>query len=167
MKYAVQTQNLTKEYNKTLCVDHIDLRIPEGSIYGFLGPNGAGKSTTMKMLLGLVKPTEGKAQILGQTLNDRNRLEILRETGSLIESPSYYAHLTGRENLQIVCLLKQVPEKRIDEVLHIVRMEKQQNKKRDNNGFVHHNITPFCLCISRQRYKNRGKPDTVQGNKQF
>ena len=83
----------------------------------------------MKMLLGLVKPTEGKAQILGQTLNDRNRLEILRETGSLIESPSYYAHLTGRENLQIVCLLKQVPEKRIDEVLHIVRMEKQQNKK--------------------------------------
>ncbi len=129
MKYAVQTQNLTKEYNKTLCVDHIDLRIPEGSIYGFLGPNGAGKSTTMKMLLGLVKPTEGKAQILGQTLNDKNRLEILKETGSLIESPSYYAHLTGRENLQIVCLLKQVPEKRIDEVLHIVRMEKQQNKK--------------------------------------
>ena len=60
MKYAVQTQNLTKEYNKTLCVDHIDLRIPEGSIYGFLGPNGAGKSTTMKMLLGLVKPTDGK-----------------------------------------------------------------------------------------------------------
>ena len=129
MKYAVQTQNLTKEYNKTLCVDHIDLRIPEGSIYGFLGPNGAGKSTTMKMLLGLVKPTEGKAQILGQTLNDKNRLEILKKTGSLIESPSYYAHLTGRENLQIVCLLKQVPEKRIDEVLHIVRMEKQQNKK--------------------------------------
>ena len=91
MKYAVQTQNLTKEYNKTLCVDHIDLRIPEGSIYGFLGPNGAGKSTTMKMLLGLVKPTEGKAQILGQTLNDKNRLEILKKTGSLIESPSYYA----------------------------------------------------------------------------
>ena len=83
----------------------------------------------LKMLLGLVKPTEGKAQILGQTLNDKNRLEILKKTGSLIESPSYYAHLTGRENLQIVCLLKQVPEKRIDEVLHIVRMEKQQNKK--------------------------------------
>ncbi|HJC23277.1 MAG TPA: ATP-binding cassette domain-containing protein [Candidatus Eisenbergiella merdavium] len=132
MKYAVQTQNLTKQYGKALCVDHIDLKVPEGSIYGFLGPNGAGKSTTMKMLLGLVKPTEGKAQILGQTLNGKNRLNILRETGSLIESPSYYAHLTGRENLQIVCLLKQVPEKRIDEVLRIVRMEKQQNKKAGN-----------------------------------
>ena len=150
MKYAVQTQNLTKEYNKTLCVDHIDLRIPEGSIYGFLGPNGAGKSTTMKMLLGLVKPTEGKAQILGQTLNDKNRLEILKKTGSLIESPSYYAHLTGRENLQIVCLLKQVPEKRIDEVLHIVRMEKQMDKKVKNYSLGMKQRLGIAMALARR-----------------
>ena len=129
MNDAVKTQKLTKKYNRALCVDHVDLKIPEGSIYGFLGPNGAGKSTTMKMLLGLVKPDEGSAELLGHTLNDKNRLEILKETGSLIEAPSYYAHLTGRENLEIVCLLKQIPVSRIDQVLRIVRMEKQQHKK--------------------------------------
>lgn len=129
MAYAVKTQNLTKEYHKTPCVNHVDLKIPEGSIYGFLGPNGAGKSTTMKMLLGLVKPNEGQVKILGNVMNAQNRLQILQETGSLIESPSYYAHLTGRENLEIVCLLKQIPPAQIDEVLRIVRMEKQQHKK--------------------------------------
>ena len=123
MAYAVKTQNLTKEYHKTPCVNHVDLKIPEGSIYGFLGPNGAGKSTTMKMLLGLVKPNEGQVKILGNVMNAQNRLQILQETGSLIESPSYYAHLTGRENLEIVCLLKQIPPAQIDEVLRIVRME--------------------------------------------
>ncbi len=129
MNDAVKTQELTKKYNRALCVDHVDLKIPEGSIYGFLGPNGAGKSTTMKLLLGLVKPDEGSAEILGRTLNDENRLAVLKETGSLIESPSYYAHLTGRENLEIVCLLKQISANQIDKVLHIVRMEKQQHKK--------------------------------------
>ena len=129
MKLAVKTNNLSKRYNGNDCVSNVDLKIPEGSIYGFLGPNGAGKSTTMKMLLGLVKPSGGSVEVLGHTMNDKNRLAILRETGSLIESPSYYSHLTGRENLEIVCLLKGVPEKEIDNVLHIVRMEKQQNKK--------------------------------------
>ena len=129
MALAVKTNNLTKSYNGTPCVNNVDLRIPEGSIYGFLGPNGAGKSTTMKMLLGLIKCSGGSVEVLRQTMNDKNRLEILRNTGSLIESPSYYAHLPGRENLKIVCLLKGVADKEIDEVLHIVRMEKQQDKK--------------------------------------
>lgn len=112
MALAVKTNQLTKTYNNTPCVNNVDLRIPEGSIYGFLGPNGAGKSTTMKMLLGLIKCSGGTVEVLGQTMNDKNRLAILRDTGSLIESPSYYAHLTGRENLKIVCLLKGVPEKK-------------------------------------------------------
>ena len=129
MALAVKTNQLTKTYNNTPCVNNVDLQIPEGSIYGFLGPNGAGKSTTMKMILGLIKCSGGTVEVLGHTMNDKNRLAILRDTGSLIESPSYYAHLTGRENLKIVCLLKGVPEKEIDEVLRIVRMEKQQNKK--------------------------------------
>ena len=129
MKLAVKTNNLSKRYNGNDCVSNVDLKIPEGSIYGFLGPNGAGKATTMKMTSGLVKPSGGSVEVLGHTMNDKNRLAILRETGSLIESPSYYSHLTGRENLEIVCLLKGVPEKEIDNVLHIVRMEKQQNKK--------------------------------------
>src|SRR5699024_10827755 len=129
MNYTIETSSLTKRYNGQLSVNHVDLKIPECGIYGFLGPNGAGKSTTMKMLLGLVKPTEGNVKILGKYLTSKNRLDILKHTGSLIESPSYYAHLTGRENLNLVCMLKQAPETEIDRVLHIVRLENQQHKK--------------------------------------
>lgn len=126
---VIVTDSLTKKYKAKAVVDHLDLRVPGGSIYGFLGPNGAGKSTTLKMLLGLVRPTEGHIQILGKDLDSRNRLNILSETGSLIEAPAYYGHLSGKENLQIVCTLKNVPEKEIQRVLHVVRMEGQQNKK--------------------------------------
>ncbi|MDO4339315.1 MAG: ATP-binding cassette domain-containing protein [Eubacteriales bacterium] len=129
MKYVILTDSLTKLYRKKPAVDHLDLKVPEGSIYGFLGPNGAGKSTTMKMLLGLVHPSDGFIQILGKEVNEKNRLAILKDTGSLIESPAYYGHLSGRENLQIICTLKQAPEQEIDRVLRIVRMENQQNKK--------------------------------------
>ena len=110
-------------------VRDVDLKVPKGCVYGFMGPNGAGKSTTLKMLLGLVKAGSGEARIAGKEMNPKNRLEILKETGSLIESPSYYGHLTGRENLEIVRTLKGAPEKEIDQVLKLVRMERQQNKK--------------------------------------
>lgn len=129
LKYIITTKALTKKYNDKTAVDHLDLKIPEGSIYGFLGPNGAGKSTTMKMLLGLVKPSFGYMSIFEKEVTEKNRLAILKDTGSLIESPAYYSHLSGKENLQIVCKLKNVPERDINRVLSLVRMENQQNKK--------------------------------------
>ncbi|WP_343083316.1 ABC transporter ATP-binding protein [Blautia producta] len=129
MGIVIETSSLTKQYGKKQVVKDLDLKVPGGCIYGFLGPNGAGKSTTMKMILGLAKPTAGTVTVLGKTVNNRNRLSILKDTGSLIESPSYYGHLSGRENLQIICTLKQVPENAIDEVLQTVRMKKQQYKK--------------------------------------
>lgn len=129
MKSVIITKELTKQYKKKTVVQDLDLRVPEGSIYGFLGPNGAGKSTTMKMLLGLVKPTRGNVQVLGKQVQEKNRLTILQNTGSLIESPAYYGHLTGRENLRIICTLKDIPEKDIDRVLQVVRMTGQQDKK--------------------------------------
>lgn len=129
MKTAIETFSLTKKYGRTNAVEGLNMKIPEGSIYGFLGPNGAGKSTTMKMILGLVKPDTGSIKVLNSTVNDENRMEILRQTGSLIESPSYYGHLTGFENLQIIAMLKGVSEKEITNVLHIVRLEDQQKKK--------------------------------------
>lgn len=132
MKNIVETTDLTKIYGHTTCVDHLDLRVPEKCVYGFLGPNGAGKSTTMKMLLHLVKPTSGEIKLFGAVSSDANRMQILRKTGSLIEAPSYYGHLSGRENLEIVQQLKQAPKEEIDEVLSIVRMDKQQNKKVDH-----------------------------------
>ena len=87
---AVTTTGLSKRYGDTRVVDSVDLAVPEHTVYSFLGPNGAGKSTTMKMLLGLVHPTEGSATVLGTPLTPENRLEVLRHVGSLIESPSSY-----------------------------------------------------------------------------
>ena len=129
MKYIVETRGLSKSYGDKQVVRDVDLKVPKGCVYGFMGPNGAGKSTTLKMLLGLVRASRGEARIAGKEMNQKNRLEILKETGSLIESPSYYGHLTGRENLEIVWTLKNAPEKEIDQVLKLVRMERQQNKK--------------------------------------
>ncbi len=129
MKPIIRTENLTKQYDSKTVVNEIDLSVPAGSIYGFLGPNGAGKSTTIKLLLGLVKPTAGSMELSGKEITPKNRLDILSQTGSLIESPAYYGHLSGKENLQIICTLKNVPETEIGRVLKIVRMEGQKDKK--------------------------------------
>lgn len=125
---VVATCGLSKFYNHVCRVNKIDLEVPEGEIYGFLGPNGAGKSTTLKMLLGLAKPTDGRITLFGQELG-KHRRSILNQIGSLIESPSYYGHLTGLENMRVMQTLRGVPRKNIDEALKIVRLENQKNKK--------------------------------------
>lgn len=129
MDAMIKTNGLGKAYGPKMVVKGVDLKVPKGCVYGFLGPNGAGKSTTMKMILGLAKPTEGQIIVLGRRMNSKNRLEILNQTGSLIESPAYYGHLSGRENLEIIRTLKNCQEREIEEVLSIVRMENQQHKK--------------------------------------
>ena len=108
MKNSIETKQLSKTYGNRRVVDDLNLHVPEGCVYGFLGPNGAGKSTTMKMLLGLIHPTGGSVRLLGQTLTETNRIALLRQTGSLIESPAGYLHLTAEENLKIVADLKEV-----------------------------------------------------------
>ena len=125
----IETHDLCKQYGNALRVAHLDLDVPEGSVYGFLGPNGAGKSTTLKMILGLVRPTAGDIRVLGKKMDGGNRRAVLRQVGSLIESPSYYGHLTGEENLRIVQTLRGVPEKNIREVLQIVRLDGQRGKR--------------------------------------
>lgn len=130
MNTVIQTENLSKRYGEAYSVQRVNLAVGEGEVYGFLGPNGAGKSTTLKMLLGLVKPTEGSVTVFGKDFS-RNRLEILSQTGSLIEAPSYYGHLTGLENMRVMQRLRDVPDKHVEKALQIVRLEKQQNKKVD------------------------------------
>lgn len=129
METVIKTTSLTKQYHGKNVVSELDLSVPSGSIYGFLGPNGAGKSTTMKMILGLTKPTAGNISVLGKPVNQQNRIALLKNTGSLIESPAYYGHLTGRENLALIASLKQVPPEQIDDVLRIVHLDNQQEKK--------------------------------------
>lgn len=125
----ISTSHLSKKYGSVLRVSDLDLRVPEGCIYGFLGPNGAGKSTTLKMILGLVRPTAGDIAVFGEPMTRRNRLAILKQVGSLIESPSYYGHLSGEENLRIVQTMRGVPEKNIREVLEIVRLTDAKDKR--------------------------------------
>lgn len=128
MNQIVTTQNLSKRYGSKYCVKDINLSVSEGDIFGFLGPNGAGKSTTLKMLLGLMRPTYGNVKVFGKDF-EGNRQFILSQTGSLIESPSYYAHLSGLENMRIVQRLRDIPEKNVWEALKIVRLENQKDKK--------------------------------------
>ena len=125
----VETRGLCKQYGQAMRVKQLNLSVPEGAVYGFLGPNGAGKSTTLKMVLGLARPTAGEITVFGKPVNPRNRIAILKQVGSLIESPSYYGHLTGEENLRIVQTLRGAPEKDIKEVLSIVRLDGQKGKQ--------------------------------------
>ena len=125
----VETRGLCKQYGQAMRVKQLNLSVPEGAVYGFLGPNGAGKSTTLKMVLGLARPTAGEITVFGKPVTPRNRIAILKQVGSLIESPSYYGHLTGEENLRIVQTLRGAPEKDIKEVLFIVRLDGQKGKQ--------------------------------------
>lgn len=127
--YCIESQNLTYKFSEEETVlKDINLQVPEGSLYGFLGPNGAGKTTTLRLILGLLRKQEGSIKIFNKSFN-KNRLEILKKTGSLIESPSFYGHLTAIENLKILQKLYQCPAKRIPEVLEIVGLKDTGNKK--------------------------------------
>lgn len=119
MDYIITTKQLTKKYKSFVAVSDVSLNIRKGSIYGFLGPNGAGKSTTMKMLLGLTVPTKGSFTIDGKQFPN-DRLSILKEVGSFIESPSFYANLTGKENLDIIRRILGLPQNTVEDALEIV-----------------------------------------------
>ena len=129
MQTVIETKALCKQYGPHTAVDHVELHVPQGCVYGFIGPNGAGKSTTMKMLLGLIHPTAGRVRLLGQELTEKSRLPLLRQTGSLIESPAGYLHLTAQENLEIVADLKDAPHKDIGRVLDIVHLTQDRNRR--------------------------------------
>ena len=129
MQTVIETKALCKQYGPHTAVDHVELHVPQGCVYGFIGPNGAGKSTTMKMLLGLIHPTAGRVRLLGQELTEKSRLPLLRQTGSLIESPAGYLHLTAPENLEIVPDLNGVPHKAIGRVLDSVPLTQDRNRR--------------------------------------
>jgi ABC-2 type transport system ATP-binding protein len=119
---ALRTSGLTKRYGERLAVDHLDLEVRRGEVFGFLGPNGAGKTTTIRMALGLIRPTDGAVQILGHDLAT-NRAEILPRVGALVEQPALYSYMSGRDNLRAIGLtLGGVPERRLDEVLELVAL---------------------------------------------
>lgn len=127
-RYIVETKDLVKVFNKVKSVDNVNLKIKEGEIYGFLGPNGAGKSTTIKMLLGLISANSGEVYIFGKSIKE-NREEILKNIGALVESPSYYGHLTAYENLDILKRMLKLNKEEIEEKLKLVNLWEERNKK--------------------------------------
>ena len=117
---AIETHGLSKRFGQRKAVDGLTINIPAGTIAGFVGPNGAGKTTTIRLLLGLMRPDEGSATILGKSLSDP-RSYLLR-VGALIEAPAFYPSLSGWTNLEVLARLGGHPRSRIDQLLELVEL---------------------------------------------
>jgi ABC-2 type transport system ATP-binding protein len=126
---VLETRGLTKRFGSITAVDSLDLTLRRGEVLGFLGPNGSGKSTTISMVLGLVRPTAGDIQIMGQPLENNPSL-VSEHIGAIIENPAFYPYLTGRDNLRAQALMVGgVSEQRIDELIKLVSMEGRADGK--------------------------------------
>ena len=125
----IETTSLTKRYgSRIVAVDNLNLIVRRGEVYGFLGPNGAGKTTTLRMLLGLIRPTSGKATVLGQSPGNPAGL---KRVGALVESPTFYPYLSGRDNLRGMARLSRVedPNRRVEEALEQVDLQERAKDK--------------------------------------
>jgi ABC-type multidrug transport system ATPase subunit len=126
-EFVVETRDLGKRYGaRIVAVDRLAMRVRRGEVYGFLGPNGAGKTTTLRMLLGLVRPTSGRALVLDAAPGSP---EALARTGALIETPTFYPFLSGRDNLRVLARHAAVPETRIAPVLEEVELSARAGDK--------------------------------------
>lgn len=124
-EYFLETKKLTKKFKGEIAVDSVNLKIRKASIYGFLGPNGSGKSTTLKMITGLLYPTNGEIIIDGHKWSRKD----LNDIGALIESPALYGNLTARENLKVHTTLLNIPDSKIEDVLNIVGLRNTGKKR--------------------------------------
>jgi ABC-2 type transport system ATP-binding protein len=126
---ALATRDLRKSYGSRLALAGLDLSVPAGVVYGFLGPNGAGKTTTMRLLTGLIHPDHGSIELLGRPFGRRDRRRLF-EIGALIESPSFYPFLTGRENLRALGSTgAKTSAARIDELLELTGLRERSTDK--------------------------------------
>ncbi len=126
---ALATRDLRKSYGSRLALAGLDLSVPSGVVYGFLGPNGAGKTTTMRLLTGLIHPDHGSIELLGRPFGRRDRRRLF-EIGALIESPSFYPFLSGRENLRAIGATGAPTSRaRIEELLELVGLRDRANDR--------------------------------------
>jgi ABC-2 type transport system ATP-binding protein len=125
----ISAKGLTKRFGSRTAVNNLDLNVMRGDVFGFLGPNGAGKTTTIRMLLGLIAPTAGTVALFGQDIRT-NLNSVLHRVGAIVEAPTFYPHLGGRDNLKVVALASGgLPAARIDEVLKLVDLHDRQHDK--------------------------------------
>jgi lantibiotic transport system ATP-binding protein len=121
---VIGIENLEKRFGNVHAVRGVNLNVQRGQIYGFLGPNGAGKTTTIRMLLGLIRPSSGSVQVFGEALSNHT----LGRIGALVETPSAYAHLTGRENLEVTRRMLDAPKANIARTLELVGLKDAANR---------------------------------------
>src|SRR6266581_1819507 len=133
----VQAEGLVKRYGEIVAVDHVDLTVQTGDVYGYLGPNGAGKTTSLRILLGLIRPTEGDAKLFGRNpLHDGAR--ALEGVAGFVEEPRFYPYLTGRKNLRLLADYDEpVSRSRIEEVLELVEL---RDRAKDRVGGYSHGM---------------------------
>ena len=127
-EYLIETRGLSPRFGTQIAVDDLNLLVPAEGVYGFLGPNGAGKTTAIRMLLGLIRPDAGEVRLFGQALNSDHRV-LMGRVGALVEAPSLYPHLTGRENLEVTRRLLGAPRKWIDQALETIRLTRDANRR--------------------------------------
>ncbi|MGZ4199380.1 MAG: ABC transporter ATP-binding protein, partial [Thermoleophilia bacterium] len=126
---VLATYGLTQSVGSTVAVDHLDLTVRRGDVFGFLGPNGADKTTTIRMIVGLIYPTSGYAVVIDHQV-PRDKIEALRHMGGFVEVPAFYGNMSARRNLRLMGSLNgQVEEKRIDEVLDVVGLRERADSK--------------------------------------
>lgn len=125
MSAVLKISGLTKRFGSKTAVDNISFEVQPGQVFGLLGPNGSGKTTTLSMVLTLLEPTSGKIELFGS----EKLVEQLSRTGVLLESASYYPELSAVKNLQISCKIKNTDTSRIDEVLQLVNLSTDKNRK--------------------------------------
>ena len=128
--YVVETRGLTKRYGELYALRDLDLALRPGEVFGFLGPNGSGKTTTVKLLLGLIRPTSGDVRLFGEPA-DGNRERLLRRVGAIVEAPAFYPYLSGRQNLHVLARLDDLPALRVDAVLEQVSLGAAADRKFD------------------------------------
>ena len=126
METILQLNNLTKKFGPVTAVKDLSFSIEKGKIYGILGPNGSGKSTTLGMVLNVVNPTSGSYEWFHGKLGTHN---ALKKVGAIIERPNFYPYMTAKQNLDLVCKIKDVSESNIDEKLDIVGLLDRKHSK--------------------------------------
>ncbi len=127
VKLAIAVSDLSKKYDSGFAVSQANFQVPVGTICGFVGPNGAGKTTTIRMLLGLISPTGGSGEILGQSIDDPEK--YLPLVGAMIEGPAFYPALSGSENLKVLASLGGFPMERVDQLLEQVGLADRGKSK--------------------------------------
>jgi ABC-2 type transport system ATP-binding protein len=129
---ALATRGLEKKYGSRVALAGLELSVPNGVVYGFLGPNGAGKTTTMRLLTGLIRADAGTIEMLGRPFGGRDRHRLF-DVGALVETPSFYPYLSGRENLRALAATgATVPKTRIEELLELVGLRERAKDKVQN-----------------------------------